>query len=61
MAAQKIKAVRIVEPGGHSRTIRNPSRVFTNSNKTITVMLGSNVPAIVRGLPFERVSYTYSK
>lgn len=61
MASTRIKSVRIVTPAGDVLNYKDVSRVFTNGDRTITVMKGSNIPAVVKGLPFARVSYTYHK
>jgi len=58
--AKRIKAVRITTRDGY-RVINNVSRVFTNGDRTVTVMQDSNTPAVVKRLPFVKVSYTYYK
>ncbi len=57
--AKTIKAVTVTTLDGDTLTYRNVSRVFNNAAHTITIMKGSNVPAVVKGLPFARVRYTY--
>ena len=57
--AKTIKAVTVTTPAGDTLTYRNVSRVFNNADRTVTIMKGSNVPAVVRGLPFARIRYTY--
>jgi hypothetical protein len=59
--SRKIKSVTITTPSGDTHTYRDVSRVFTNGNRTVTVMKGSNVPAVVTGLPYAKVSYTHYK
>jgi hypothetical protein len=58
---RKIKAVTIKAPGGLTLTVHDVSRVFTNGNRTVTVMQGSNIPAKIKGQPFESIRYTYYK
>lgn len=59
-AARKIKSVRITTVDGY-RVVNDVARVFTNGDRTITVMQDSNTKAVVTRLPFLRVSYTYHK
>jgi len=60
-AGRRIKSVTITTPVGDTHTYRDVSRVFTNADRTVTVMKGSNIPAVVKGLPYARVTYTHYK
>jgi hypothetical protein len=59
--ARRIKSVTVTTPDGDRFTFRDVSRVFTNGNRTVSIMKGSNIPAIVKGLPAQSVRYTYYK
>lgn len=59
--ARKIKSVTITTPAGDTHTFRDVSRVFTNGDRSVTVMKGSNIPAVVKGLPSASVRFTYYK
>lgn len=61
MAATRIKAVTVVTPAGDRHTYRDVSRVFTNGDRTVTIMKGSNVPAVATRLPAASVRYSYHK
>jgi hypothetical protein len=60
-ATRKIKAVTITTPEGDTLTYRDVSRVFTNGDRTVTVMKGSNVPAVAKGVAAQSVRYSYYK
>lgn len=47
MAVRRIKSVTVRTTTG-VHTYHDPSRVFTNSNGSVTVMNGSNTPAVGR-------------
>lgn len=57
MAAARIKAVSIRTHAGDTFTYRDVSRVFTNGDGSVTVMKGSNTPAVGRHHSVARVRY----